>query len=159
VAALAGAAVYGWRVWFPNDEAQIHAVLERIADGISGDGEGDARRLARAASLLEEFDPDVTVDAGPPFDTLRGRDVILGAAAKMNGSVRNLDLSFDDVVIQVDAVRSQATANLTAEARFDDGGGAAVDARELDVSFTRIDGAWVVSAVTLVRPLRRLDQP
>jgi hypothetical protein len=162
VAALAGAATYGWQWLFPDDEAQIHALLERIAGGVgAGDrDDGDMSRLARAAALRHDFDPDVTIDAGPPFEKLRGDDAIIGAAATVHGSVRNLVVSFTDVTIHVDPAPGGATANLTAEARFDAaGGGRGVEARELDVAFRRIDGSWVVSAVTFVQTLRRLDQP
>ena len=161
LAALAGAVTYGWRWLFPDDEAQIHALLERIADGVGGSGgEGDVTRLQRAASVGDEFDADVTVDAGAPFEKLRGRDAIIGTAARVNVAVRNLDVSFTDVTIQVDPAGGRATANLTAEARFDEAGsGRGVDARELAVAFTRSNGSWVVSAVTLVPTLRRIDQP
>jgi hypothetical protein len=163
LAALAGAATYGWKWLFPDDEAQIHALLERIADGIGAgadDGEGNVSRLARAASLRHDFDSDVTIDAGPPFEKLRGRDAIIGTAATVHGSVRNLVVSFTDVTVDVDRALGGATANLTAEARFDAaGGGRSLEAREVDVAFKRIDGSWVVSAVTLVQTLRRLDQP
>ena len=156
---IAAAGWYGWRWLFPSDETAIHAVLERIAGGVEGGGaESAASRLARAAALRREFDPEVTVDAGPPFTRLSGRDAIIGTMARLNGSVRNLDVDFSDVTIRIDPDRHGATANLTAEARFDDVGGGGFDARELDVTFTRTEGAWVVSAVTLVQPLRRLDQ-
>jgi len=53
-----------------------------------------------------------------------------------------------------------ATASLTGEAEFDaSGGGRGFDARELDVTFSRTDGAWVVATVMQVRTLRRLDEP
>jgi hypothetical protein len=90
VAALAGLWI-GWHWLVPGDEAQIVAVLDRIADGVSsGAEEGDMARLARAASLRHEFAPDVTVDAGPPFQRLTGREAIIGAAARTAGVVRNL---------------------------------------------------------------------
>ena len=159
VSIVASAGWYGWRWLFPSDEAAIHGVLERIAGGVEGGGpESATSRLARAAALRREFDPDVTVDAGPPFNRLSGRDAIIGTMARLNGSVRNLDVDFSEVTIHIDPDRDGATAHLIAEARFEDVDGGGFDARELDVTFTRTDGAWVVSAVTLVQPLRRLDQ-
>jgi len=157
VAAAAGL-WFGWQWFFPSDEAQIVAVLERIADGVSsGAEEGDIGRLARAASLRDAFAPDVTVDAGPPFQRITGREAIIGAAARTTGSVRNLAITFPDVALTVASDRQSATAVVTAEARFDEGGRRGLDARELELAFTRDEGHWVVSAVTLVRPLNRLD--
>jgi hypothetical protein len=158
--AVAAAAVlwFGWQWLYPSDEAQIVALLERVADGVSsGADEGDVGRLARAASLRHEFAPDVTVDAGPPFQRISGREAIIGAAARTAGSVRNLSIVFPDVAVAVAPDRQSATVVVTAEARFDDGGRRGIDARELELAFTRPQGRWVISAVTLVRPLDRLD--
>ena len=149
---------FGWQWVFPNDEAQITAVLERIAAGVSGGaGEGSVARLTRAASLRSEFAPDVIVDAGPPFQRITGRDAIMNVVARTRGSVRNVVIAFPDVAIAVASDRLSATAVVTAEARFDEPGGQGRDARELDLAFTRHEGQWVISAVTLLRPLNRLD--
>jgi hypothetical protein len=156
--AAAAALWFGWQWFYPNDEALIVAVLERVADGVSSGGEqGEVGRLARAASLRHEFAPNVTVEAGPPFQRITGRDAIIGAAARTAGSVRNLSITFPDVAIAVASDRQSATAVVIAEARFDEAGGRGIDARELELAFTRHEGAWVISAVTLVRPLDRLD--
>jgi hypothetical protein len=160
VLAIAAAAGlwFGWQWFYPSDEAQIVALLERVADGVSSAAEqGDVGRLARAAALRHEFAADVTVDAGPPFQRITGREAIIAAAARTAGTVRNLSIAFPDVAVAVASDRQSATAVVTAEARFDDGGGRGLDARELEIAFTRPDDNWVISAVTLVRPLDRLD--
>ena len=157
VVAVAASLWFGWQWLFPSDEARIVSVLERIADGVSsGADEGNMGRLARAASLRNEFAPDVTVDAGPPFQRIRGRDAIVGVAARTSDTVRNLEITFPDVAITVAPDRQSATAVVTAEARFDEGGGPGIDARELELEFTRMDDDWVISAVTLVQALQRL---
>jgi len=148
---------FGWQWLFPSDEAQIVAVLERIADAVSSRAEdGDLGRLARAASLGNEFAVDVTVDAGPPFQRMRGRDAIIGAAARTGGRVRGFEIAFQDVAVAVAPDRRTATAVVTAQARFDEGEGRGIDARELELEFTRHQENWVISAVTLVQPLQRL---
>jgi hypothetical protein len=157
VIGLSVAAIWiGYRSLVPDDDAQIRDVLDRIAaaasDGDAADSE--VSRLARAASVRGELDPDVTVDAGPPFQPMKGRDAIVGTIARVRGTVSDLDLAFDDVEITIDPVRTTARVYLTAEARYRDGSGARVfDARELDVTFRRLDGGWVVSQVALVRTL------
>jgi hypothetical protein len=149
---------YGWQRLFPDDAAQIEAVLQRVAEGVGGESGGGVSAIARAAALQSEFAPDVTVDAGPPFQRIRGRDAIISAAARVNGTVRNLDVRFPDVDITVQPDRQRATALVTAEARYDEaGGGSGFDAREFEVVFTRLDGEWVIAAVTLVEPLNRLQ--
>ena len=164
LALIAGGLWLGWRWLFPNDHAQIEAVLQRIADAVGSTEEspgaansGSVQAIARAASLRSELAADVTVDAGPPFQRLTGRDAVIGAAARVNGTARNLELRFPDVAITVSPDRSSATAMVTAEARFDEpAGGRTVDARELEIVFTRPEGHWVIATVTVLQPLEPL---
>jgi ketosteroid isomerase-like protein len=144
---------FGWRYFFPDDEAQIRGVLDRVADAVTSD-EGEVARIARAASMRNELDPQVAVDAGPPFSTIAGREALVAAVARLNSTVRDLDVQLEDVQVTVAPDRATARVSLTAEAHFrDEGGGPALEARELDVMFRRRDGDWVVSEVALVRAL------
>lgn len=147
---------FGWHYFFPNDEARIRDVLERIAGAASSGGaeEGEVARIARAASIRSELDPQVTVDAGPPFSQLAGRDALVGTVARLKSSVRDLEVQLDDVQVTVAADRLTARVTLTAKAHFrDERGGRALEARELDVLFRRLEGDWVVSEVAFVRAL------
>lgn len=158
---LAVVLVAGWTAWqwaFPSDEAQIEAVLERIAENLAGGAaEAEVARLARAASLRHEFAPDVVIDAGEPLQRINGREALVGMAARLHGTVRNLEVRFHDLAIVVAPDRQAATATVTAEARFDDGAGRGIEARDLAMTFTRVDGDWVVASVSLIRALERLD--
>jgi hypothetical protein len=156
IVAAAAAVWFGYRWLFPDDEAQIRGVLERIAGAVSSGAaeEGDVSRLARAAGVRNYLDPHITVDAGPPFNRMSGRDAIIGTLARLNRTAGDLEVGFDDVQITVDAERDTAKVYLTAEARYRDGGGArGLEARELDVTFRRLEGDWVVSNVALIRTL------
>ena len=146
---------FGYRWLFPNDQAQLRAVLARISAAVGGgaEGEGEVARIARAASLRNELDPQITVDAGPGFSSIKGRDTLIGTVARFNSTARDVEVSFVDVAITVSADRSSAQATMTAEARFTGQSGRGLEARELDVTFRRLDGDWVVSNVTLVRTL------
>jgi hypothetical protein len=147
---------FGYPWLFPNDDAQIRSVLERIAEAVGSGAEqqGDVSRLARAAAVRNQLDPQITVDAGPPFSRMSGRDAIIGTIARMNGTVSDLEVVFADVQITVDPTRSSAKVYLTAQAQYRDGGGArGLEARELDLTFRRLDGDWVVSDVARVRTL------
>jgi hypothetical protein len=158
VTAVAAAVLwFGWHWIFPSDEAQIVAVLERIATGISSAAdEGDVGRIARAASLRDDLAPDVTVEAGAPLRRLTGRDAVIGAAATTSGRVRNLTVTFPDVSVAVAPDGQSATAVVTAEVRFDAREGRSIDARELELEFSRADGQWVISSIVVVETLKRL---
>lgn len=164
VVVLIPALYFGWLWLFPSDEAQITAVLEDIADGIArndageGGGSGTLGAVARAAALQEHFALDAVVEAGAPFQRLTGRQAIVAAAARVSVAVPNLEVSFPDLAIAVADDRQTATAVVTAEARFNDAGRRVMDARELEMTFSRLEGRWVISMVTLIQPLERLDR-
>jgi ketosteroid isomerase-like protein len=145
----------GWHWWLPDDERRIRQVLARVAEGVSGDG-GGLDALARLAAVQEEFHPDVIVEAGPPFQRLVGRQAIVGAAARVRTTARNFELTFPDVEVLVAEDRQSATAAVTAQATFDEGQGRRLEARELELGFTRSEDRWVISSVALVEPLKRL---
>jgi len=148
---------FGWRWLFPSDEAQIHRALNRIARAASSGavGEGEVARMARSVSIRSALDPEITVDAGPPFNQTRGRDVLIGAVARLSTTVQDLEVRFADVQISVDAGGTSAQVYTTAEALFRDGQGErGIEARELDLTFRRLQGDWVVSRVVPVPTLR-----
>lgn len=161
LAALIAAIWFGWGWLFPDDESQIRAVLGRISHIVEETAKADAggiEGLARVASLQEEFALDATIEAGAPLQRLKGRQPIVAAAARVLLAARNLELRFPDMAIDVEDDGETATAIVTAEAHFDDGGRRTMDARELEMTFTRFDGRWVIAAVTLIEPLERLDR-
>ena len=156
LAVLMPAFYFGWQWLFPDHETEIRALLARIEDGIENEDDQGAQGLARVAALQNDFAVDATVEAGPPFQRLNGRQAIVAAAARVRVAVRNLDVEFTDVEITIAANGESASAFLTAEARFDEAGGRAIDARELEIAFSRTDRRWVVSSVVVVQALKRL---
>ena len=93
------------------------------------------------------------MDAGPGFSSITGRDTLIATIGRFKSVGRELEVRFVDVEIAVNPDRSTAQATMTAEAHFSDEGGRGLEARELDVTFRRLDGDWVVSSVALVRTL------
>lgn len=162
IAALAAVVAmwFAWGWFFPSEEARIRTVLHSIADIVSaGAAEGEMARLGRVARLRDAFHPDLSVDAGPPFRGLQGREAVLGAVARTGGMLDELDVSFSDVAIVLGEDGQAASVTLVAEARFREGQGAgrAYEARELDVRLVRHEGRWVVADVALVGGLRPLQ--
>ena len=148
---------FGWRWLFPSDEVAIHRVLDRIARaaGSGPAGEGDVARIARSVSIRSALDPEITIDAGPPFHVTSGREVLLGTVARLNTTMEDLEVRFADVQISVDPSRTSAKVYTTAEALFREASGdRGVEARELDLTFRRLEGDWVVSGIAAVRTLR-----
>ena len=152
-----GAIWFASRWLFPSDEAQIERVLQRVARaaGRGEAGEGEVARIARSVSIRSALDPAITIDAGPPFQQTSGRDVLIGAVARLNTTVNDLEIRFADVQISVDPSRTSAQVYTTAEALFRDARGErGLEARELDLTFRRLEGDWVISRVVPVATLR-----
>lgn len=155
--AVIAAGFGAWRYVFPGDEARIRAVLHRVAEAATaGAAEGSVARLSRAAAIRDELAPDVTVDAGAPVPRLSGREAVVGAAARMGGTVRNLEIRFPDISVAVGSDQQSAVAVVTAEAHFDGSDGRRFEARELEIDFKRVDGNWVIAAVSVISPIRRV---
>lgn len=161
IAAVLGLLVFGWRSLFPSDEAQIRAVLARVADGLSAPVEG-GRALAiaaRVAALQQEFSTDVVVEAGAPLQRLVGRQEVISAIGRLSVSVYQLEVRFPEIAVTIRDEDPTATAIVTAEAHFNQTGGERTfEARELEMTFTRNDDRWVIASVTLIQPLERLDK-
>lgn len=160
VVALAGGGWLAWQWWFPGDEAQIRAVLDRIADGVGSEA-GDTRlaRVARATALQDELDETIVVELGPPFERLDGRQRVMGAVARVTAAMEGLEVELADVDVVVGANRQEAAVTLTAEAQFEQAGGSrGFEARELHLTFRRAEGRWVVDGVTLVRTLEPVGE-
>jgi hypothetical protein len=158
--AVVGLIVFGWRWWFPSDEAQIRAVLSKVEDALSAPSEGGAlATAARVAALQQEFATDVVVEAGPPFQRLVGRQEVISAAGRLSVSVYQLEVRFPEVDVTVGEDGRTATAIVAAEAHFNEtGGGRTFEARELEMTFTRNEERWVIASVALIQPLERLDK-
>ncbi len=156
VIAAAGWLAWGWLA--PSDEAEIRALLDRLADGASGEERAsEIGRVARTAAVRGDLDPGITVDAGPPFQRLNGREAVIATAARVNKTLLSLEIRFSDVEITVDVDRQRAHATLTAEAYFMATPGArSFDARELEMAFRRFEGRWVVAEVLLIRAIKPL---
>ena len=151
------AIVLGYR-WWTSDERAIKKQLSAIAESLTvAPNEGSLGPVTRVAMLRRTLAPDVRVSAGPSSTgsdtagagahTLAGRDAVLGAASRWAppGGVK---VDFVNVRVEVSDDGATARVSCTATMASPGGSGATtVDARDVTIDFTRIEGAWLVSAV------------
>ena len=146
-----------------NDERAIRNQMSAIAESLSVPAnDGELGRIARIAALRNVLAPDIAVSTGassrpvaevPP--ELVGRDAVLALAGRWVPPGGGVTIEFVDVQVTLDA--SRATAQVYCTARISSGPDErpVVDARELTIGFSRIDGSWLVASVrpedTLVR--------
>jgi hypothetical protein len=155
VAALV-AAYYGYQTWFPDDEGRIRTALDELATTVSQSGGEGLSQVARAARFGSFFTQDVVVDLGPPFSPIHGRDTIMALAARSQIPGEGFTVRFVDVAVTVDLSGLAATASMTATVQGRSLGDLqAIDAKELEMAFRKIDGEWRIDRVTGVQAIER----
>jgi hypothetical protein len=116
--------------------------------------EGELGRVARLASLRNALAENIQVSTGataapgaqiPP--ELVGRDAVLALAARWAPPAGGVTVEFVDAQITLDPGNVTAQVYCTVQATSGPPERPVVDARELTVGFSKIDGEWLVSSV------------
>ena len=138
-----------------SDERAIRSQMSAIAESLSvPENDGELGRIARIAALRNVLAPDIEVSTGassrpgaevPP--EIVGRDAVLALAGRWVPPAGGVTIEFVDVQVTLDA--SRATAQVYCTARISSGPAErpVVDARELTVGLSRIDGSWLIASV------------
>lgn len=151
----------GWVAWqklFPPDEVLIQRLLDETARAISFSGQQkELSRLAGAAEMAGYFTDDVLVkisELGGEFGVIRGRTQLqqLALAARNQGA--SLSVQFLDVEVSV-ASKTEGSAVLVVQAKG--GGRPEPFHQELNFSFRKVNGDWLISRVETVQSVRRVD--
>ena len=157
-----------------SDERAIEEQMSTIAEALTvPSNDGDLGRLGRIASLRRALAPDIQLSTGaaprpggrvPPeiaghrfsgAAAISGRDAVLALAGRWVPPPGGVIIEFVDLQITVDDGRTNAQVYCTAKATSRSPEKALVDARELTVAFSKIDGQWLVTAVRPEQTLAR----
>lgn len=143
-ATVVAALVWGYRALFPSDERLIRRELADLVESANAVAIDDGvARLAAAARVGQHFTPDATVDFGPPYGRLDGRDRLVAFAAAGHGTSWRVEIARVQVVIDAaQSARVRLTATVTNE-RPD--GGIEADARELALGLRRVERRWLIA--------------
>ena len=145
-----------------GDERAIRSRMDAIAQSLTvpaNDGELD--RVARMASLRHALAENIQVSAGVAsnpgarMQELVGRDAVLGLAARWAPPAGGVTVEFVDVQVTLDGSGATAQVYCTAQATSGPPERPLVDARELTVGFSKIEGAWLVTSVRPEETLAR----
>lgn len=138
-----------------GDERAIKNQMSAIAQALTVPAsEGELGRITRIASLRAALAENIQLSTGasvrpgaqiPP--ELVGRDAVLGLAARWSPPAAGVNVEFVDVQVTLDDGGSTAQVYCTAQATSGPPEQPIVDARELTVGFTKVDGEWLVSSV------------
>ena len=152
---LAGAGYGVWRAYFRGEDSVIRDRLDALVAEVNEGASDGLGLVARAARIGSFFTEDVALDLGEGAP-IRGRETVIGMAARLQPRTAALTAAIDDVTVNVGESGS-ADVDLTATfARHGDSADeGSIDARELALGMRKVDGEWLIARVTAVEPLKR----
>lgn len=157
VLGLAVLAVFAaWRTRETGDERTIRGRIEALRTDVNAstvDGFGAA---ARAAQIGGYFTDDAVVELGGGSVPIRGRETLMGMAARLQPRTAAFRLDLDDVGIEMVPGGVAADVMLTASfvRRSISTGEESRDAREFALVLVKTDGTWRLSRITAIDTLR-----
>jgi len=153
---LAALGYWLYTVLFPSPETVIRQRLQTVAKLASFTGkEGNLARLANVQQLVGYFSTAVEVRVDSPAhaeQTFNGKDEIQQALLGIRSVLGGLEVKFLDPQVQLNPDQTNATVQVTAEARV--AGERDLFIQELRISFTKHDGQWLIARIETVRTLK-----
>ena len=161
IAALIGAAIWGWWVLFPSPERAIRSQLKGLSETVSFDAkEGTIPKGFKAQKLLDYFTVDVEASVNVreyPAHTFNGRDELMQALLYAQSNLKGLQVKFLDINVTLGPDKQTAVAYLTAQATIP--GDRDFNLLELNVSLKKVEGKWMIYKIETVKTLSHLNRP
>lgn len=155
---LGGAAFWGYKRFFPDDEIMVRRRLNELAQAASfGASEKPLSSLAGASGLAGFFTPDVLIKVhgiGGEEGGFRGRERVQELALAARRETQFLSVQFLTPEVIVD--RPAGTAIVQTTVRAQTGGQSEPFLQLLKLDWQKTEGKWLVSRVATVEALRRL---
>jgi SnoaL-like domain len=155
--ALAAVGVWLWTIFFPSPEKIIRKQMVKLAQDVSfSQDENNLIKIAEAQNVPGFFSSNVEVNItipGHEQQSMTGRDEIRTAALASRQAATDLDVKFPDVNVTVAPDRNSATADVTMDATISGEHDAII--QELNITFQKTDGQWLISRVETVQAVSR----
>jgi hypothetical protein len=158
---VVGAAAWGSGLLFPSPEAEIRRQLDALAEAASvAPGQTNLERMARAARLGRFVTEDVVIDLGGRLRAARGREAVVGVAARAPVGADGVAFQFLDerIVLAGDAVSATVAVTVRGTGVSLATGDEWVDAIELDMRWREVADEWLIASVTAVEAIRRRER-
>jgi ketosteroid isomerase-like protein len=142
--------------WSRDERAVIRQRLDAFADAVNeGGGSGLAAAATQAIGLANFFTNDVVITLGDGSAPIRGRDMLMSMAMRLQPRTAEYTLDFEDVNVQLGSDEQSAEVDLTAEfIRREAGARQSMDAREFKLQMRRDDGEWKIASVEAIQTLK-----
>jgi hypothetical protein len=141
--------------WLGDERSAVGARLEAFRKDVNTHAPEGLGTITHAASLASYFTEDVSVELGDGTAPLRGREMLMGMAARLQPRMAEFQLELADVNVHLAPDRKSADVNLTAE--FIDRTHTtrrSRDAREFALTVRLDDGEWRIARVVAVQTLK-----
>jgi hypothetical protein len=156
VAALAVLGIFAWRSRVSDDERAIRGRLEALRTEINSSATDGLGTVTRAAQIGGYFTEDVVIELGEGAPPIRGRETLLGMAARLQPRTAAFRLELDDVSVEIVPGAQAIDVLLTASfvRRSLSTGEESRDAREFALVCQKTSGTWRISRITAIDTLR-----
>jgi hypothetical protein len=156
IVALAVLAYFAWRSRATDDEREILARLDALRNDINTSATDGLGAVAHAVQIGSYFTDDVVIELGDGASPIRGRDTLVGIAARLQPRTAAFRLELDDVSVEMVPAGEAADVTLTASfvRRSLTSGEESRDAREFALVCKKGGGDWQIARVTAIDTLR-----
>jgi hypothetical protein len=156
VLVLAGLALFAWRTRESGEERTIRERIEALRTEVNASTVDGFGTEARAAQIGGYFTDDAVMELGGGSVPIRGRETLMGMAARLQPRTAAFRLDLDDVGIEMVPGGVAADVMLTASfvRRSISTGEESRDAREFAMVLVKTDGTWRISRITAIDTLR-----
>lgn len=148
--------ILAWRSRSTPDERAIRARLEALRNEVNTSTKDGLGTAARAVQIGSYFTEDAIVELGERSVPIRGRDTLMGMAARLQPRTAAFRMDLDDVSVDMLPDSDAADVLLTASfvRRNVSTGEESLDAREYALVMTKVDGTWRIARITAIDTLR-----
>jgi hypothetical protein len=149
-------AALAWRSRSTPDERIINARLEALRNEVNSSTKDGLGMAMRAAQIGGYFTDDAVVELGGGAAPIKGRETLMGMAARLQPRTAAFRMDFDDVTVEMVPDSDAADVLLTASfvRRSITTGEESLDAREYALVMTKDGGTWRIAHITAIDTLR-----
>ncbi|HTG45958.1 MAG TPA: hypothetical protein VK633_15670 [Verrucomicrobiae bacterium] len=137
-----------WIFLFPAPEKVIRKKLEKLAQTVSENPQGNISRVANVNRIGSFFHPKISINLegfGREVASINGRGELEQMALGVRQNNFRISVRFSTIHIVVDADESNATAIVGAEVKLNEQAEPIV--QDLHVRLEKVDRAWLIRSV------------
>lgn len=140
-----------WWMQGDGDEAQIHGIMDDIAELLSVEGElGQVERLGRARKASDFFVSKPSVRALGYSKALNDKEAVMTATIQALSMVSNLDVSFSQRSLTINEDATKAILECTGNADGMVSGSEQQHRARYRLEFIKHEGQWLIESVEML---------